>query len=160
MKKIIISFLVIFSLTGVVNAETGKQQQVIIKIGTGITVYQITDRGENDYGRFDFRIESCEFTNPTLSDLKSAGVPEVAWSMCSNSESGFYSSELDGVYGELKDLRNQQADYKDQLKHAESAFTRSVIGLFALVAGLLLLAIIIIYLKMKIAKLESKKVNS
>ena len=154
MKKIIVSFLVIFSSISIVKAEYNKEHQFVIKIGSEITVYKIIDLGNDSYGLQDFRIRAEKLVNPTLWDLRCAGAPEEAYRMCSYSENGFYSSEQDKVSQELQNLRDSQADYEDQLKDAERKASGNKVIIISLIAGLVVLALLALYLGRKIETLE------
>ena len=158
MKKIIVSFLVIFSLINIVKAEYGNEQQLVIKIGNEITVYEITDLGKNCFGHQDFRIQMNKLVSPTLWDLRCAGAPEEAFVMCSHSENGVYASQQDKASKELHNLRDTQADYEDQLKDAKSQGRAGNIIIVGLTVALVVLVLLSLYLRARILIL--KKQNS
>ncbi|MFZ2310741.1 MAG: hypothetical protein WAW11_04320 [Patescibacteria group bacterium] len=117
MKKLFVAFVAIialFSLTA--RAESGDKQYIVIKNGENVTIYTITDRGENMYGNKDASIDVHDFVNPAVRDLRSYDVPEEAWKMCSMSENGAYDSNVSKV---KKALNEVKADYENGAENAK-----------------------------------------
>lgn len=115
MKKFIFTFVAVIALFSFsARAESGDKEYFVIKNGDNVTIYTITDRGDNMYGNKDATIDVRDFVNPAVRDLRSYDVPEEAWLMCSMTENGAYSSKASKLKKALQEVKN---DYENEVEN-------------------------------------------
>lgn len=151
MKKFIIALVTVVFIAVTTMAQT---EQVVIKNGDNVTVYNIKDLGENAYGNKDARIDVYNFTNPAVRDLRAYEVPEEAWKMCSMHENGVYSSRVSKLTQALQEVK---VDYENEVENTDYLETEIAWHQAWHVAMVILLAIgmiIIINRQSEIKKLK------
>lgn len=155
MKKLIFSLvavIVLFSLTA--QAEVGDKQFIVIKNGENVTIYTITDRGENMYGNKDASVDVKDFVNPAVRDLRSYDVPEEAWRMCSMSENGVYDSQVTKVKQALTEVKVNYENEGENTRYLEEKIGWYKVSFVLLVIGLVIFIIAIVTQRSKIYELK------
>lgn len=158
MKKLLVAFVAVIALFSfTVRAESGDKQYIVIKNGENVTIYTITDRGENMYGNKDASIDVHAFVNPAVRDLRSYDVPEEAWKMCSMSENGAYSSRASKLN---QALQEGKADYENEVentRYLEDQMGWNKVYKIFLAIAIIILSIVAIVQRSTLLELKKKE---
>lgn len=158
MKKLfftLVAVIALFSFTA--RAESGDKEFIVIKNGENVTIYTITDRGENMYGNKDASIDVRDFVNPAVRDLRSYDVPEEAWRMCSVHENGAYSSKASKLNQALQEVKVDYDNEIESTRYLENQWFWSKVYMTLLFLVVIALGIIVINQDRKIKTLKQNQ---